>query len=152
MDKDGLKTEAIQAKLELKEHLPEWLPMFGCKVRVFYHGMPIQCKRCWESGHVGKDCTGEDINWKAFTKKLFATGNFKREMFGFWLEEPPKPQQQTHEEELNELKSLLSKSTDLRKLVNYLKKDKANPAQDRPKTKAKPKGRLKGPQGKKKAE
>jgi len=141
LDKDGLKTEAITAKLELKEQMPEWLPMYSCKVRVYYHGIWPQCNKCWEPGHMSKTCEGEEINWKGFAKKLFQTGRFKAEMFGYWLDEPQAPQK-THEEELAELKSLLNKSTDLRKLVNYLKSSKEG-EEGTSKPKPKPKGRPK---------
>jgi len=87
-DKDGLNTKSITAMLILEQHIPEWIPMYGCKVRAYYHRMLLQCINCWELVHFSKCCKNDKKDWKGYIKALFKTGKLKKkEMFGTWLEE-----------------------------------------------------------------
>lgn len=140
---DGLNTEAIEAEVELREHIPEWLPIKGCRARIYYHGMKIQCSNCWQLGHLSKQCKSPKGTWMDFVNYLWETGKFERSMFGHLLEE--KTPKATTEEDL---KAILESGVDLRKLVNAIKasgaekkrpmkrgRPKANQSAKKPKTK-----------------
>lgn len=139
IDNEGLRTETIKGEIELKEQIPEWLPMFGCRVRVYYHGQPTQCNTCWEVGHQAKACTGQKLQWKQYIQKLAEDMRFPREIFGTWLDEQPGPSNRSQEDQIKEI---LGSGIDLRKLVDILKNQKK--PNNQPKVGEKKKGRPKG--------
>jgi len=116
-DSEDLNTEAITATIELSEHIPEWLPMFGCRVRVYYHGMKTQCNSCWQLGHFSQKCTNSKITWKIFVNQLAETGKFEKELFGRWLDQSTTPEMTPAEE----LEKLMNSNADLRKAITLLK-------------------------------
>jgi len=147
LDPEGLRTETIVGEVELIEHIPEWLPMYGCRVRIYYHGQKTKCNKCWEVGHQARACPADKkATWKDFVQRLAESGRFKRETFGSWLEEkPPAKPDQTREEQM---KVIMDSGLDLRKLVDLLK-EKEKPSGSRAQTvakdgKEKKKGRPKG--------
>jgi hypothetical protein len=75
-------------ELTIEDHLPEWIPMFGRKVRIYYHGMRKQCNNCYDLDHLKKDCTAPRLNWMGYVEKLRKTGKYEDQMFGSWLDEP----------------------------------------------------------------
>jgi len=113
---DGLNTEAIETEVELREHIPEWLPIKGCRARIYYHGMKQQCSNCWMLGHLSKQCKSPKATWKDFVNYLWETEKFEKPMFGHLLED--KPTKPATEEDL---KAILESGVDLRKLVNAIK-------------------------------
>jgi len=133
-DTEGVNTEAISLKIQLAEHIPEWLPMFSCKARIYYHGMKIQCNSCWKLGHFSQKCHNEKITWKDFVIQLSATGNFPDHLFGRWLE---KKEEKTSEDPAQQLQALMSSNADLRRVVELLKagnkEDTSKPKKGRPK-------------------
>lgn len=144
-DSAGLNTEAITLEVELTDFIPEWLPMHSCKVRVYHHGIKTQCNKCWELGHFFKDCQNPQRSWKGFAKFLFETGDFEREMFGYWLDETKEDQPGTSNQ-AKTIQDFLAKSQDLRQLVTLLQgAAKAENPKPKEKAKAQGKGCPKGP-------
>jgi len=47
----GKNTDGIEVCLILKEFLPEWLPIQGKKLRLYHHGIKVQCNGCFGIGH-----------------------------------------------------------------------------------------------------
>jgi hypothetical protein len=70
--------------LKLRFHIPEYLPMWGKKARVYYHGIPSFCVGCYTVGHVKADCEENSISWKDFINNLLDLGIEKR-LFGSWF-------------------------------------------------------------------
>jgi len=58
--------------------------MWGKKVRVYYHGIPLFCVHCYEIGHNRFECANEQVTWKQYIDKL-ASGFKNTEIFGTWL-------------------------------------------------------------------
>ncbi len=85
-DKYGIKTDNIEVELKISRHIPEYLPMYSRKIRIFYLGIPKQCNNCLEIGHIKVDCEGEKKDWFSFIEELIDSGDFKRELFGDWPE------------------------------------------------------------------
>lgn len=90
-DEDNIESGSLQFKINLEHHIPEYLPIYGTKSRIFYAGMPRQCGRCYKQGHYKADCPNDKVNWSTYIEKLYDTGAYKREWFGRWLE-PSTPQ------------------------------------------------------------
>jgi len=116
-DSENLNTEAISATIELTEHIPEWLPMYGCRVRIYYHGMKTQCNSCWQLGHFSQKCTNKKLSWKEFINHLAESGKFEKDLFGRWLDPAPTSNLTPAEE----LQKLMEGNEDLRKAITLLK-------------------------------
>jgi hypothetical protein len=81
---NGYTNGSYVVKLKLAYHIPEYLPMFGKKARVYYHGIPGFCVSCHETGHVKNDCDSNSISWRDYIKKLIELG-IPKPLFGSWL-------------------------------------------------------------------
>jgi hypothetical protein len=71
-------------RLKLAFQIPEFLPMWGKKARVYYHGIPPFCVSCYELGHVKNSCKSGTISWRDYIHRLTDTG-ISKELFGSWL-------------------------------------------------------------------
>ncbi len=84
VDQGGLKTDEIEVEVKLSDHIPEYLPMYGRKIRIYYHGMQKQCNHCMDLGHLKADCTGEKCDWFAYIDSFIDSGDFDIKLFGEW--------------------------------------------------------------------
>ncbi len=73
-DKLGYATDSLEVEVKLKKHIPEYLPMYGRKVRIFYLGMKRQCNNCLEIGHWKTECENESKDWFSFIEELMESG------------------------------------------------------------------------------
>ncbi len=71
-------------RLKLAFHIPEYLPMWGKKARIYYHGIPLYCVSCNEIGHVKNECQSDPVSWKSYIQRLVKDG-ISSELFGAWL-------------------------------------------------------------------
>jgi hypothetical protein len=71
-------------RLKLSYQIPEFLPMWGKKARVYYHGIPPFCVSCYGLGHVKNSCDSETISWRDYIHRLVDSG-ISKELFGSWL-------------------------------------------------------------------
>jgi hypothetical protein len=81
---NGFTNGAYVVNLKLKYHIPEFLPMWGKKARIYYHGIPSFCVGCYTVGHVKADCNENSISWKDYINILLDTGIDKK-LFGSWF-------------------------------------------------------------------
>jgi hypothetical protein len=86
LDKFGLKTDDLEVELKLQAHIPEFLPMFGRRIRIYYVGMKKQCNNCFELGHLKANCGEDRKDWFSYIEDLLDSGNFTRDLFGEWPE------------------------------------------------------------------
>jgi len=85
LSKTGLLNDNYSVKLKLTYHIPEFLPIFGKKARIYYHGMPLFCGGCHQLGHLKADCRREQIDWWTFIESL-RKAKIPSEYFGTWIE------------------------------------------------------------------
>ncbi len=83
-DKFGLKTDNIEVELKLKRHIPEFLPMYSRRIRIFYLGMKKQCNNCLEIGHIKPDCKNDKRDWFSYIESLVESKEFEADLFGDW--------------------------------------------------------------------
>jgi hypothetical protein len=84
LDKLGYKTDDIEVELKLRKHIPEFLPMYGRKIRIFYVGMKKQCNNCFGVGHLRADCQENKKDWFSFIDELVKSDEYEIELFGEW--------------------------------------------------------------------
>jgi len=83
-DYSSIKCDDVVCKMILRKHIPGLLPAFGRKMMVNYPGQPIQCGRCFQTGHVRKECSNENIEWLQYAKVFLTENIATREMLGTW--------------------------------------------------------------------
>jgi hypothetical protein len=84
LDKLGFMTDNIEVELKLAKHIPEYLPMYGRKIRIYYVGMKKQCNQCLELGHIRSECENEKKDWFTFIEELIKKSGISLELFGEW--------------------------------------------------------------------
>lgn len=81
----GFKTDIFEAELILKQHIEEYLPIYGQKVQISYPGMPKQCNRCYLVGHLRRECCNKRKDWIAYVTDLISNNDaITEEMVGSW--------------------------------------------------------------------
>jgi hypothetical protein len=70
--------------LKIEYQIPEYLPMWGKKVRVYYHGISSFCTNCYGVGHPRNECKQKSSTWTDYINYLVGTGIPSR-IFGSWL-------------------------------------------------------------------
>jgi hypothetical protein len=85
-DKLGYVTDELEVEVKLKRHIPEFLPMYGRRIRIFYVGMQRQCNNCFGLGHFRAECEEEKKDWFSYIEDLVDSGDFEEELFGEWPE------------------------------------------------------------------
>jgi hypothetical protein len=80
----GLRSDVFEAEIILKRHVEEYLPMYGQKVQVHYPGIPRMCNRCYNTGHMRRECGNQKREWIAYVHELARSQAINRELFGTW--------------------------------------------------------------------
>jgi len=82
-----LGTGVWSIKIRMTKQLPQYLPMCGKKIKVYYKGIAKQCTNCYVDGHIKKDCTNSKKEWIEYVTFFIATNsNIPDELFGKWIE------------------------------------------------------------------
>jgi hypothetical protein len=79
----GLRSDVFQAEVFLARHIPEYLPMYGQKVQIYYPGIPRMCNRCYGGGHMRKECNNRKKDWIEYIFTLVQNG-VDVELIGTW--------------------------------------------------------------------
>lgn len=85
-DLPTVKDDYKEVLMKLSKHIPSTLPAHGKKVQIQYRGQPIQCSKCFTSGHTRKYCPSQTVNWLGYIKNLKQEGYIPDEYFGVWLD------------------------------------------------------------------
>ncbi len=82
----GLRTDVFETEILLQKHIPEYLPIAGRKLQVYYPGIPKACNNCFEVGHLKRNCKAKKKrDWVERVAELRASGDFEEELFGGWI-------------------------------------------------------------------
>jgi hypothetical protein len=81
---NGYTNGAYIVNLKLAYQIPEYLPMWGKKVRIYYHGISSFCTNCYDIGHPRNECKAKSSTWKDYIDHLVGSGIPSR-IFGCWL-------------------------------------------------------------------
>jgi len=80
----GLMTEIVRVEVVLKEHVPEYLPMYGQKCQVMYPGIPRLCNNCYTFDHYRRDCNNRSRDWIEYVIQLTKDQRISHEYIGTW--------------------------------------------------------------------
>jgi len=80
----GLMSDVIEAEMVLKEHIPEYLPMYGQKCLVSYPGIPKLCNKCFTFDHFRRECKNKQRDWIEYVIQLTRSQKISHELIGSW--------------------------------------------------------------------
>ncbi len=69
--------------MTLEKDIPQFLPMMGRKVQVYYRGI-TKIINCYQPGHIKKTCK-KSVGWIDYVQKFKEEHDFSDEMFGNWI-------------------------------------------------------------------
>jgi hypothetical protein len=81
----GLRSDIFETEIALNRHVPEYLPIAGRKVQIYYPGIPRSCNNCYQEGHVKRNCKSKKIDWLQRVIQIRQGGQFEDELFGGWI-------------------------------------------------------------------
>jgi hypothetical protein len=73
-------TGNLSAKMTIKQEIPQFLPMMGRKVRVYYRGITKLCINCYQPGHIKKNCKNSTVGWIDYVQKFKEEHDFSDEL------------------------------------------------------------------------
>ena len=84
-DEDDLGTGNYWITMELERPIPQFIPMCGKKIEIYYRGMRQVCVNCYMPGHKKRDCVVEKREWMDYVSGFIeANPDFREEMYGRW--------------------------------------------------------------------
>jgi len=81
-----IKDDYAEVVMRMTRHIPFTLPAYGKKIQILYRGQPIQCSKCYELGHIRKECKASTNNWLGYVKSLLEKGYIPEKLFGMWID------------------------------------------------------------------
>ena len=71
-------------KMKLKKDIPQMLPMFGKRIRVYYRGVQKLCTKCF-GNHNRLHCRNDKVRWIDYVLKFIEDNpDIPEEMYGRW--------------------------------------------------------------------
>ncbi len=69
-------------KMDLHTKPPQFLPISGKKIKIYYKGIAKRCVKCFGMGHLKKDCTSARKDWMEYVSDLMFETSFDLIMLG----------------------------------------------------------------------
>ena len=69
-------------KMDLTSKPPQFLPIGGKKIRIYYKGIAKRCVKCFGTGHLKKDCTSPRKDWMEYVSDFMFEKDFDLDMLG----------------------------------------------------------------------
>jgi len=86
-DLPSVTSDDISLMIILRKHIPGILPAYGRRMTIRYPGQPILCSKCFELGHIRRNCEHQEpVKWASFVKVVGEERFVSKEMLGDWAE------------------------------------------------------------------
>ena len=136
-------TGIYSAKIKLNKEIPQLIPMYGKKIKIYHKGIKKQCVNCYETGHFKKDCKNERKEWLNYVDGFMLSASLPDELYGNWsklVEEWRTKNPQKHarnreereEDERMELEVRHQREEKVREITRILKSQKLSSMSDTP--------------------
>ena len=86
LDEDPIGTGNYWLTMRLDKPIPQFIPMLGRKIEIYYRGMKQVCVNCYEAGHKKNDCKNQRREWVNYVAEFIETNDLSPEMYGKWFE------------------------------------------------------------------
>jgi len=76
----------LKVLVKIRRPIPQFLPMYGYKIRLYYKDIPRMCSNCFQTGHVKKDCENATKTWLHHVVDFISENDqIDEEDFGYWM-------------------------------------------------------------------
>ena len=82
---DAVGTGNLGTKMTIEREIPQFLPMMGRKIRVYYRGITKLCINCYQAGHIKKNCRNQTVGWIDYVQNFQENNNFSDKLYGNWI-------------------------------------------------------------------
>jgi hypothetical protein len=82
---DAVGTGNLSAKMTIEQEIPQFLPIMGPKVPVYYRGITKLCINCYQPGHIKKNCKNPTVGWIDYVQKFKEENDFSDDLYGNWI-------------------------------------------------------------------
>ena len=69
-------------KMDLASRPPQFLPIGGKKIRIYYKGIAKRCVRCFGTGHLKRDCSADRKDWMEYVSDFMMERDLDLNMLG----------------------------------------------------------------------
>jgi len=80
-----LTTGIYSVKMQLFNQIPQFLPIDGKKIRIYYKGIPKLCTKCYTHGHLQQACNNDQDDWMTYLDRLMINSELEDKLFGKWV-------------------------------------------------------------------
>ena len=83
-DADPIGKGTFTIKMRLNRDIPQLLPMWGKRVRIYYRGVQKLCSNCFGT-HPRKNCRSDRVSWVAYCLRFMENHKeISQELYGKW--------------------------------------------------------------------
>ena len=80
-----LGTGNLWVTMKLKSKIPQFIPMLGRKVEIYYRGIDITCTNCYTDVHKRQYCPYSRVKWLEYVAGFIDDFDMRPELFGKWF-------------------------------------------------------------------
>ena len=81
-----LKTGIYSIQMEIKNPIPQFLPIDGKRIKIYHKGIKKWCTNCFKATHLRLACTSQRIEWLEYVDRFMVNNIFNNSYYGKWLE------------------------------------------------------------------
>ena len=81
-----LKTGIYSIQMEIKNPIPQFLPIDGKRIKIYHKGIKKWCTNCFKATHLRLACTSQRIEWLKYVDRFMVNNIFDNSYYGKWLE------------------------------------------------------------------
>ncbi len=81
-----LKTGIYSIQMEIKDPIPQFLPIDGKRIKIYHKGIKKWCTNCFKATHLRMACTSQRIEWLEYVDRFMVNNNLDNSYYGKWLE------------------------------------------------------------------
>ena len=78
-------TGTYSVKMALGRQIPQFLPMGGKKIKIYYRGIRKMCRKCYRAGHLWNDCKNRQREWVEYVDEFMLNHTLEEQMYGNWI-------------------------------------------------------------------
>ena len=103
-----LGTGNLTIKMQMDHPIPQFLPMAGKRVKVYYRGIQKLCTNCFEPGHRKLQCPNSRKSWLNYVDFFMLSNEFPEECYGKWNDRVEEWRNRFESEHVKNIESLAS--------------------------------------------
>jgi len=78
-------TGIYSVKMALRRQIPQFLPMGGKRIKIYYRGIKKMCRKCYKTGHLWNDCKNRQREWLEYVDEFLLNHTLEEQLYGNWI-------------------------------------------------------------------